>query len=141
MSPTVICLDGSDSAEAIMLECPICLDSCMGSTMHAVGGCLHSFCGSCLEEHIKSKMQERSFPIPCPGIACKGCIAVPECLLLLRSPELEERLHKVRFLPAALHGLQPAKFSSGLLCYGGKANAVLIAIGGASCAILALRPL
>ena len=95
------------------LDCPICLDSHAPAAMHTLGDCLHCFCSACLDGHIKVKLQEHVFPVPCPGINCPNHISVQECQVVLRSPTLLEQLLRVSSLPTVPSSLSDGFASAG----------------------------
>lgn len=76
-------------------ECTICMDSYAQADMHQVVECQHTFCRECLDGHISAKLEERKFPIPCPGYQCAGHLSVDECGMLLRSYDPVKQLLQV----------------------------------------------
>lgn len=90
-------------AEAVILStthglqarCDICFEGTSHFRMHTVGACRHRFCLSCMRCHCVSKLQERSFPVPCPHPNCRTGVARAECASILYAPKDLQQLREV----------------------------------------------
>ena len=87
--------DQANQATPIHEDCAICLESISPELMHVIGTCLHHFCTSCLSGYLKDRVAGRAFPMTCPQPGCDACISMPECKLLLQSPEAVAKLTEV----------------------------------------------
>ncbi|KQK05116.1 hypothetical protein BRADI_2g18110v3 [Brachypodium distachyon] len=85
---------GSQIAKAIAVNagmgmrenCPICLEDTDVSKIHAVEGCSHRFCFSCMKEHVKVKLLHGMLPA-CPQDGCTKQLTVEGSKVFL-SPRL-----------------------------------------------------
>jgi len=53
-------------------NCAICLDDLYSTTFKPLEGCSHVFHEECMREYLKSKIDEKGFPILCPELECKS---------------------------------------------------------------------
>ncbi|KAL6630607.1 hypothetical protein ACP70R_028458 [Stipagrostis hirtigluma subsp. patula] len=68
--------------------CAICLEDTDISKFHAVEGCAHRFCFSCMKEHVKVKLRHGMLPA-CPQDGCTTKLSVDGSKIFL-SPQLLE---------------------------------------------------
>lgn len=64
-------------------RCSICLEDVLWHEMHPIGSCWHSFCMSCLDSHIQTKLKGKCYQIPCPQPSCVNGIPYRECSSVL----------------------------------------------------------
>ena len=84
-----------DDAKGVTATCSICFDATAERNMQDVGPCLHRFCRTCLKGHVTAKLQERTFPIPCPEPGCSSSMGTSECKGVLQSAKHIEKLAQV----------------------------------------------
>ncbi|EER96320.1 hypothetical protein SORBI_3002G126100 [Sorghum bicolor] len=69
-------------------RCNICLEDTEVSKIHAVEGCAHRFCLSCMKEHVRTKLLHGTLP-SCPQDGCTSKLTVEDSKVFL-SPQLLE---------------------------------------------------
>jgi hypothetical protein len=69
-------------------RCNICLEDTEVSNIHAVEGCAHRFCLSCMKEHVRIKLLHGTLP-SCPQDGCTSKLTVEGSKVFL-SPQLLE---------------------------------------------------
>ena len=50
-----------------MIECGICMERHPEGQIIPLAPCRHVFCRQCMGSHVGAKLQQRSFPVSCPG--------------------------------------------------------------------------
>ncbi|CAI9105192.1 OLC1v1004063C1 [Oldenlandia corymbosa var. corymbosa] len=90
---------GSSGAGSSYETCVICLEDKLTSQMFTVDGCMHSYCYSCMKQHVEVKMLSGVIP-KCPHESCASELKVESCSKFL-TPKLLERL-KLRFHEASI---------------------------------------
>ncbi|KAL5219912.1 hypothetical protein ABZP36_024625 [Zizania latifolia] len=82
-------------------SCMICLEDTDVSKIHAVEGCAHRFCFSCMKEHVKVKLLHGMLPA-CPQDGCTTKLTVEGSKIFL-SPRLSaimaQRIREVQIPP------------------------------------------
>lgn len=48
-------------------QCHICLDNFTTSTLLYISTCRHTFCRDCLTKYFLGRLEQRSYPVPCPS--------------------------------------------------------------------------
>jgi hypothetical protein len=89
-------------------NCAICLEYTDVSKIHAVEGCAHRFCFSCMKEHVKVKLLHGMLPA-CPQDGCTKQLTVEGSKVFL-SPRLlgiMVRTYQGRTNPACSKDLLP----------------------------------
>jgi hypothetical protein len=76
--------------------CTICLDDTDVSKIHAVEGCAHRFCFSCMKEHVRVKLLHGMLPA-CPQDGCATKLSL----------EGSKILETMRGVAARPHGMEP----------------------------------
>ncbi|PHT88527.1 hypothetical protein T459_10633 [Capsicum annuum] len=68
------------SMSSAKVTCEICLERKGTDEMFELENCsIHSFCSDCISLHAQSKIQEKSFPVTCPGLRCPAIIEPASC--------------------------------------------------------------
>ena len=75
--------------------CSICLEDTGVSKIHAVEGCGHRFCFSCMKEHVRFKLLYGMLPA-CPRIGCTTMLTVEGSKALVPPPLLEKMAQRIR---------------------------------------------
>jgi len=75
--------------------CTICLEDADITKIHAVEGCAHRFCFSCMKEHVKVKLLHGMLPT-CPQDGCTTKLSVEGSKTFLSPLLLEIMLQRVR---------------------------------------------
>ncbi|XP_047096555.1 E3 ubiquitin-protein ligase RSL1-like [Lolium rigidum] len=83
-------------------SCTICLGNTDISKIHAVEGCGHRFCVSCMKEHVKVKLRNGMLPA-CPQDGCTTKLTVKGSKIFLSPQLLEIMVQRIREgqIPAA----------------------------------------
>ncbi|TVU27471.1 hypothetical protein EJB05_30082, partial [Eragrostis curvula] len=76
--------------------CTIRLEDTSVSKIHAVEGCAHRFCFSCMKEHGKSKLLNGKLPAGCPQEGCTTDLSVEGSKMFLYSRPLEIMVERIR---------------------------------------------
>lgn len=66
--------------------CGICLQGDVapgGLTACGGGGCGHAYCTPCLAAHVRSRLADRAYPVPCPAGGCGVPLPFAVCAALL----------------------------------------------------------
>ncbi|CAL5046155.1 unnamed protein product [Urochloa decumbens] len=75
--------------------CTICLEDTDVSKIHAVEGCAHRFCFSCMKEHVKVKLLNGMLPA-CPQDGCATKLSVEGSKIFLSAQLLEIMVERIR---------------------------------------------
>ncbi|KAJ1264430.1 hypothetical protein BS78_08G000300 [Paspalum vaginatum] len=75
--------------------CTICLEDTDITKIHAVEGCAHRFCFSCMKEHVKVKLLNGTLP-GCPQDGCATKLSVEGSKVFLSPRLLEIMVQRVR---------------------------------------------
>ncbi|KAK9158219.1 hypothetical protein Scep_004793 [Stephania cephalantha] len=78
------------SAENSNETCTICLEDADASEMFVVDACLHSYCFSCMKQHVEVKVLHGILP-GCPHDGCKTVLKLDSCRKFL-SPKFVEMM-------------------------------------------------
>jgi len=76
-------------------SCTICLEDTDVTKIHAVKGCGHRFCFSCMKEHVKVKLLHGMLPA-CPQDGCTKKLTVEGSKIFLSPQLLEIMVQRVR---------------------------------------------
>ncbi|XP_020161471.1 E3 ubiquitin-protein ligase RSL1 isoform X1 [Aegilops tauschii subsp. strangulata] len=89
-------LVGTNKKEACKREtCTICLEDTDVSKIHAVEGCAHRFCLSCMKEHVRVKLRDGTLPA-CPQDGCTTKLTVEGSKIFLSPQLLETMAQRIR---------------------------------------------
>jgi hypothetical protein len=89
-------LVGTKKREACKREtCTICLEDTDVSKIHAVEGCAHRFCLSCMKEHVRVKLHDGTLPA-CPQDGCITKLTVEGSKIFLSPQQLETMAQRIR---------------------------------------------
>ncbi|XBH98467.1 hypothetical protein VPH35_127977 [Triticum aestivum] len=89
-------LVGTKKREACKREtCTICLEDTDVSKIHAVEGCAHRFCLSCMKEHVRVKLGDGTLPA-CPQDGCTTKLTVEGSKIFLSPQLLETMAQRIR---------------------------------------------
>ncbi|KAI3687788.1 hypothetical protein L1987_81491 [Smallanthus sonchifolius] len=59
-------------------QCTICLEQICRDNMFSVNKCLHRYCHSCMNKHVKAKLLQGQLP-ECPHEKCKSKLEIKSC--------------------------------------------------------------
>ncbi|KAL6630603.1 hypothetical protein ACP70R_028454 [Stipagrostis hirtigluma subsp. patula] len=75
--------------------CAICMEDVDVTNIHAVEGCAHHFCFSCMKEHVKMKLLHGMLPA-CPKDGCTTMLSVEGSKIFLSPGLLDIMVQRVR---------------------------------------------
>ncbi|OMO70521.1 Zinc finger, RING-type [Corchorus capsularis] len=70
-------------SESSLSYCQICLETKERNLMFPISGCSHSFCSDCITMHVKTRLEESTTRIMCPGENCRVVLGLEPCRPLL----------------------------------------------------------
>ncbi|CAN6201492.1 unnamed protein product [Urochloa humidicola] len=85
----------SGSSKEKREACSICLEDTAVSKIHAVEGCAHRFCLSCMKEHVRVKLLDGMIP-SCPRYGCSIMLTVEGTKAFLPPLVLDMMVRRIR---------------------------------------------
>lgn len=84
-----------DASKEKRETCTICLEDTDVTKIHAVEGCGHRFCFSCMKEHVKVKLLDGTLPA-CPQDGCTTKLSVEGSKIFLSPRLLDIMVQRIR---------------------------------------------